>query len=60
MVHNLIPIIILPADKLSPLLTKLMKLKIRFVRRKRSPGLANTGHLTMVTPQWNDGFTLKC
>ena len=60
MVHYLIPIIILPADKLSPLLTKLFKLKIRYVRRKRSPGPANIGYLTILTSEWNDGFTKKC
>ena len=59
MVHDLIPISISPADKLSPLLTKLLKLKICYVRRERSPGPANIGHLTMLTSQWNDGFTLK-
>ena len=60
MVHDFVPILILPADKLSPLLTKLLKLKIRYVRRESSLGTANIGHLTMLTSQWNDGFTLKC
>ena len=48
MVHDLIPIVILPGDKLSPLL-KLFKLNIRYMRRKRSPGPANIGYLTILT-----------
>ena len=59
MVHDSIPIVILPGEKLSPLL-KLLKLNIRYVRRKRSPGPANNGNLTILTSQWNDGFTKKC
>ena len=59
MVHDSIPIVILPGDKLSPLL-KLLKLNIRYVCRKRSPGPANIGYLTILTSQWNDGFTKKC
>ena len=59
MVHDSIPIVILPGDKLSPLL-KLLKLNIRYVRRKRSPGPANIGYLTILTSQWNDGLTKKC
>ena len=60
MVHDLIPIIILPANKHSLLLTKLFKLKIRYMHRKRSPGPANIGYLTMsISSQCNDGFTLN-
>ena len=59
MVHDSVPIVILPGDKLSPLL-KVLKLNIRYVRRKRSPGPANIGYLTILTSQWNDGFTKKC
>ena len=59
MVHDSIPIVILPGVKLLPLL-KLLKLNIHYVRRKRSPGPANIGYLTILTSQWNDGFTKKC
>ena len=59
MVHDSIPIVILPGDKFWSLL-KLLKLNIRYVRRKRSPGPANIGYLTILTSQWNDGFTKKC
>ena len=59
MVHDSVPIVILPGDKLSPLL-KVLKLNIRYVRRKRSPGPANIGYLTILTSQWNDDFTKKC
>ena len=59
MVHDSVPIVILPGDKLSPLL-KVLKLNIRYVRKKRSPGPANIGYLTILTSQWNDGFTKKC